>query len=180
MKEATCIITLRQLLSEQFVFRVPDYQRGYAWNSEFIVMWQDIMRLHRTENRKHYTGMLALEEITDEIVKENEAITGTTAFYIVDGQQRITSLIIILNSLIAYVSDELPNQDMTVYKDLLIVNDIIYRFGYSYKRQDGAAEFFEERIYKNNTSLPHADRCWAFLLFLAATQTGGLQSSKTK
>lgn len=138
------------------------------------------MRLHRTENRKHYTGMLALEEITDEIVKENEAITGTTAFYIVDGQQRITSLIIILNSLIAYVSDELPNQDMTVYKDLLIVNDIIYRFGYSYKRQDGAAEFFEERIYKNNTSLPHADRCWAFLLFLAATQTGGLQSSKTK
>jgi uncharacterized protein with ParB-like and HNH nuclease domain len=39
--------------------------------------------------------MLALEEITEDSIKENEAILGTTAFYIVDGQQRITSLVII-------------------------------------------------------------------------------------
>ena len=97
-EKATDIITVRQLLSGNHVFRIPDYQRGYAWNNEFIVMWQDILRLYRTSNRKHYTGMLALEEIIDESIKENEAITGTTAFYVVDGQQRITSLIIIISS----------------------------------------------------------------------------------
>jgi len=157
-KKATDIITLRQLLEAQHVFRVPDYQRGYAWYNEFIVMWQDILRLYRTTNRKHYTGMLALEEILDDNIKASEAISGTTAFYIVDGQQRITSLVIILCSLISYIKDELPNKDMSAYENLLVVNDVIYRFGYSNKRQDGATQFFEERIYKNNTGLPHADK----------------------
>ncbi len=157
-EKSTDIITLRQLLAERHVFRVPDYQRGYAWNSEFSVMWQDIMRLYRTNSRKHYTGMLALEEITDNTIKENEAVTGTTAFYVVDGQQRITSLVIILSSLISYVKDELPDQDMSAYNDLLVIDDVIYRFGYSYKRQDGATQFFEERVFKNNTSLIHADK----------------------
>ena len=157
-EKVTDIITLRQLLAGDHVFRVPDYQRGYAWNNEFIVMWQDILRLHRTGNRKHYTGMLALEEIKDNSIKRDEAITGSTAFYVVDGQQRITSLVIIINSIIAYIKDELPNQDMSQYDNLLVVNDVIHRFGYSYKRQDGAAQFFEERIYNNNTGLPHADK----------------------
>ena len=39
-KKATDIITLRDLLAEQHVFRIPDYQRGYAWHNEFIVLWQ--------------------------------------------------------------------------------------------------------------------------------------------
>lgn len=157
-EKSTDLLTLRQLLSNQHVFRVPDYQRGYAWNDEFLVMWQDIMRLYRTNNRKHYTGMLALEEIKDENTKVNEAITGTTAFYVVDGQQRITSLVIIIKSLIEYIKDELPNLDMSDYDDLLVINDVIFRFGYSYKRQDGASQFFEQRVYNNNPSLPHADR----------------------
>ena len=32
-EKSTDIITLRQLLAERHVFRVPDYQRGYAWNN---------------------------------------------------------------------------------------------------------------------------------------------------
>ena len=156
-EKKTDIISLRELFSGNHVFRVPDYQRGYAWFEEFEVMWRDIIHLYRTGNHKHYTGMLALEEISDASVLENEAIVGTTAFYIVDGQQRLTSLTIILNSLLAYVREELPDADMYSYSDLLVTNDI-YRFGYSYKRQDGAADFFEERIFKNNTGLVHGDK----------------------
>ena len=157
-EKSTDLLTLRQLLSNRHVFRVPDYQRGYAWNTEFIIMWQDIIRLYRTNNRKHYTGMLALEEIKDENIKENEAVTGTTAFYVVDGQQRITSLVIIVKSLIDYIKDELPNLDMSDYVNFFVINDVIYRFGYSNKRQDGAAQFFEQRVFKNNLGLPHADK----------------------
>lgn len=157
-KKTTDIITLRQLLENNHVFIIPDYQRGYAWNKEFLVMWQDILRLYRISNRKHYTGMLALEEIVDESVKENEAIAGTTAFYVVDGQQRITSLIIIISSLIAYICEELPDQDHTTYNNLLIINDVIYRLGYSDKRSTEEAKFFEERIYKNSTGQSHADK----------------------
>ena len=157
-KKATDIVTLRELLAEKHVFRIPDYQRGYAWNNEFVVLWQDIIRLYRTSDRKHYTGMLALEEIKDDSIKGTEAIPGTTAFYVVDGQQRITSLIIIISSLIDYIKDELPECDMSQYDNLLILDDFIYRFGYSYKRQDGATQYFEERIFKNNTGLSHADK----------------------
>ncbi len=156
-EKATDIITLRQLLSRNHVFRIPDYQRGYAWNNEFIVMWQDIIRLYRTSNRKHYTGMLALEEIKDDSIKENEAITGTTAFYVVDGQQRITSLIIIISSLITYICDELPDQNRATY-DKLLSNDTVYRLGYSFKRSNEEAKFFEERIYNNSTGQSHADK----------------------
>ncbi len=124
---STDIITLQQLLEGDHVFRIPDYQRGYAWNKEFLVMWQDILRLYKTSNRKHYTGMLALEEISDEKVKQDEAVTGTSAFYIVDGQQRITSLIIIISSLISYISEELSNQNSSLYDDILIYNDTIFR-----------------------------------------------------
>lgn len=157
-EKATDIVTLRQLLSGNHVYRIPDYQRGYAWNNEFIVMWQDILRLHRTNNRKHYTGMLALENISDNSIIENEAITSTTAFYVVDGQQRITSLIIIISSFITYICDELPNQDPATYKNLLIINDTVYRLGYSYKRSNEEAKFFEERIYNNSTGQSHADK----------------------
>lgn len=111
-EKKTDIITLRELFSGNHVFRVPDYQRGYAWFEEFEVMWRDIIHLYRTGNHKHYTGMLALEEISDASVLENEAIVGTTAFYIVDGQQRLTSLTIILNSLLEYVREELPDADI--------------------------------------------------------------------
>ena len=55
VEKATDIITLRQLLSGQHVFRVPDYQRGYAWSNEFHVLWKDIMRLHITDTSARMT-----------------------------------------------------------------------------------------------------------------------------
>ena len=98
--KVTDIITLRELLRGDHVFRIPDYQRGYAWRKEFIDLWIDILRLYRAdvENRKHYTGMLALEEL-NENEKDHEMVGDTNAFYIVDGQQRITSLIIIIKKM---------------------------------------------------------------------------------
>lgn len=153
----TDIVTVKELLSGDHVFRVPDYQRGYAWDNEFCILWQDIKRLYRTTNRKHYTGMLALEEIKDSALMEEEIIKGTTAFYIVDGQQRVTSLIILIKALLSYIEDELPAYDLSKYDDLLKINGV-YKFGYSVKRQDLAEQYFSERIFANNTGLPHADK----------------------
>jgi Protein of unknown function DUF262 len=42
------------------VFRIPDYQRGYAWGPRQLEdFWQDLNRLR--ENRNHYTGQLTIE-----------------------------------------------------------------------------------------------------------------------
>jgi hypothetical protein len=43
------------------VFRIPDYQRGYAWSApQLIDFWDDLNRLDADHN--HYTGQLTLEK----------------------------------------------------------------------------------------------------------------------
>lgn len=154
------LVTIKDLFSENHYYRIPDYQRGYSWESdkEFFELWKDILRLYHSNNpnRKHYTGMITLDEINKEIDIENENLYDTNSFYIVDGQQRITSIIIIIKTIIDYAKDNeidliLSNDD---YKFLLKGDSGIRRFGYSIKRQDGADEYFRKRIYESNKNIP--------------------------
>lgn len=65
------------------IFRIPDYQRGYSWDDKQLQdLWQDIDILG--EDQSHYTGVLSV------VTPKN----GTT--HIVDGQQRITTLVILI------------------------------------------------------------------------------------
>lgn len=55
------LISLSQLFDKS-IFRIPDYQRGYAWSeSQFDDFWDDIINLNN--GRNHYTGMLSLKEL---------------------------------------------------------------------------------------------------------------------
>ena len=47
------------------VFRIPDYQRGYAWTEiQIIDFWNDLINL--VEKHDHYTGMISLKQIDTE------------------------------------------------------------------------------------------------------------------
>ena len=99
-----------QSLSQIFqnrLFRIPDYQRGYAWQqAQLIDFWDDLVNLQK--NRFHYTGLLSMKILTDE---ETESwgsdlwITekGYKPCHIVDGQQRLTTFIILVNELVNFV-----------------------------------------------------------------------------
>lgn len=42
------------------IYRIPDYQRGYAWTlKEVEDFWDDLCRLETDKN--HYVGVLTLE-----------------------------------------------------------------------------------------------------------------------
>ena len=44
-------------LFKEKIFRIPDYQRGYAWQREQLKdFWEDLVNL--PEGRFHYTGVL--------------------------------------------------------------------------------------------------------------------------
>ena len=154
------LITVADLLQGNHYYRVPDYQRGYSWNSdkEFFELWKDILRLYHSNNanRKHYTGMITLDEIKNETDIDRENLCGTNSFYIVDGQQRITSIVIILKTIFDYAKDN--NIDSITsnskYEFLLEGDSGIRRFGYSVKRQDGADNYFECRIYRADKKTP--------------------------
>lgn len=99
-------------LNELFVrkqFRVPDYQRGYAWEEVHRNdLLQDLEGLERLrEGRKHFMGTLVLH-------KQGEFQTEKTGrtferVDIVDGQQRLTTLVILLNE-IAHLLDGCDTQ----------------------------------------------------------------------
>lgn len=82
------------------VFRIPDYQRGYSWvtRPQLEDFWEDLLRLR--ELRSHYTGQLTLEKVPDAAWKKWDEDTllievkGYKPFYVVDGQQRLTTAIV--------------------------------------------------------------------------------------
>ena len=93
-----------QSLSQIFqnrIFRIPDYQRGYAWQGQQLRdFWEDIVNLQ--SDRYHYTGLLSLKKLNQEerskLGNDDSWIlkTGFNAYHIVDGQQRITTFVIML------------------------------------------------------------------------------------
>ncbi len=90
------------------VFRVPDYQRGYAWKTEHLEdFWDDLSRLE--EGRSHYTGQLTLEQVPDDAWRRWDEDMwliegkGYKPFYIVDGQQRLITAIILIKCLLERV-----------------------------------------------------------------------------
>lgn len=81
-------------LSELFTgssFRIPDYQRGYAWGKEQCDdFWKDIELLG--DNARHYGGQLILDI--------ESSAEGADNYLVVDGQQRLTSAVVALRAFV--------------------------------------------------------------------------------
>ncbi|WP_295456094.1 DUF262 domain-containing protein [uncultured Thiodictyon sp.] len=59
------LLTLSKIFTER-LFRIPDYQRGYAWTEKQLKdFWNDIQQLE--SNNNHYIGVLTLETVSREI-----------------------------------------------------------------------------------------------------------------
>jgi len=109
--------TLTKLISEN-LFRIPDYQRGYAWEKkqwdDFI---QDLDALADDEVRSHYTGTVVVYADARREFKPYGKTKKLAVVDVVDGQQRLTTsalyLSIIIHALIAHGEEdfeqELPN-----------------------------------------------------------------------
>lgn len=106
--------TLSKLFTER-LFRIPDYQRGYAWTEEQLEdFWSDLCQIE--EGRNHYTGVLTLETVPKDQAENWEEdrwiieSKSYSPFYVVDGQQRLTTSIILVScitSTLAHPEDEL-------------------------------------------------------------------------
>src|ERR1051325_538129 len=95
------------LLFRQKIFRIPDYQRGYAWQREQLkAFWEDLVNL--SDNRSHYTGVLTLKDIPSNTIPNTEKEFWLVeelsyhVYHVVDGQQRLTTFIIFLQALVEF------------------------------------------------------------------------------
>jgi hypothetical protein len=92
-------------LFKQKIFRIPDYQRGYAWQTEQLKdFWDDLINL--SENRSHYTGVLTLKEVTVSPHQKEHWLVDDHSYHVyhlVDGQQRLTTFVILLEALVEFI-----------------------------------------------------------------------------
>lgn len=105
------------LLFQNRLFRIPDYQRGYAWQQPQLTdFWDDLINLQ--DGRYHYTGLLSLKNL-----KNSETTSwgsdlwmvskGFKPCHIVDGQQRLTTFVILLNEIVEYSRTLKENEGLT-------------------------------------------------------------------
>lgn len=101
---ATSLQSLSKLFTER-LFRIPDYQRGYAWGERQVSdFWNDLVNVE--DEKSHYAGVITFEEVLPEkwktwtddlwLIKAK----GFTPYYVVDGQQRLTTAVILIQCFI--------------------------------------------------------------------------------
>ena len=103
-------------LFREKLFRVPDYQRGYAWGREQLeAFWEDLINL--PDGRSHYTGVLTLNEIPSAKVQQDDKEFWLVddhsykLYHIVDGQQRLTTFTLFLQAFIELLRSLTENKD---------------------------------------------------------------------
>lgn len=101
--KATChrflLVALTQSVTDVLVprlLRIPDYQRGYAWEREHVQDFLDDLRLLEPGHR-HYTGTVVLLNGTQPVVDDN--LQALLPADVVDGQQRLTTVGLLLNEI---------------------------------------------------------------------------------
>ncbi len=101
-------------LFDSKIYNVPVYQRPYSWNSDNVdVLMKDIFETYIScdKNEGYYVGNLLLHD-------KNEKINGmATVYEVIDGQQRITTIALLLLSLYSIATIRKGEED-DVYRDL--------------------------------------------------------------
>lgn len=159
--------SLSQIFNKR-IFRIPDYQRGYAWQGQQLRdFWEDIVNLQ--SDRYHYTGLLSLKKLNREESRKlgnNDSWlldSGFDAYHIVDGQQRLTTFVIMLNEIIEFtckLPDNNGKSDDEIYLGFDNIRDIkakyisrkrppenlIITYMFGYENDNPSAEYLKYKV----------------------------------
>ena len=156
-----------QSLSEIFnnkIFRIPDFQRGYSWEERQLDdFWEDIQNL--SSDKIHYIGLLTVEPIKSCDIQNVEKWKddlwllkkGMSAYYVIDGQQRLTTLIILLHEILRTFDD---NEGLNYGAKSEWIDRFLYRsynqiyksFVFGYEKDNPSDEFFKTKILEQDSS----------------------------
>ena len=88
-------LPLQELFNNR-IFRVPDYQRGYAWEKRQVQEFLDDLAL-LDSSRRHYTGTVIFYKWPEPLRRTEDEGTSYVEVDVVDGQQRLTTVVLMLN-----------------------------------------------------------------------------------
>lgn len=160
------LFSISKIFTER-LFRIPDYQRGYAWTEKQLKdFWNDLIQLDADKN--HYTGVLTLEDVPNEKITEwsdDAWIIEHKSFYpyyIVDGQQRLTTTIILIQTILEIAVknvDQLNYTSLTDIRKKFVFDTkdsgISRSYIFGYEKDNPSYEFLKTEIFTETSETAH-------------------------
>jgi uncharacterized protein with ParB-like and HNH nuclease domain len=118
-------LTFDDLLQKK-LFRIPHYQRAYSWESKQRKdLFLDLEKLNKSHDKEkhHFMATIVCLKKGKQVLEDE--VSELTEFHIVDGQQRLTTLIILLKSIqkILEKGDKTDKKIATNIQTILIKED---------------------------------------------------------
>jgi hypothetical protein len=128
-------LNIKQMIQPEFkplidilsgkLFSIPEYQRHYSWTKKQRTdLFRDILKLHKArstyDDRVHFMATIVCLKTQD------KQQVGSNSFYIyevVDGQQRLTTLIILLKAISIRLLNEKQDEEAKELNKLLLKDD---------------------------------------------------------
>ena len=84
-------VVFEELLNGKIQYRVPLFQRTYDWSEDqWSQLWDDLLEIHTMDSpRKHFIGSVVTQQMSS-------SPEGVSRYMLIDGQQRMTTLFILL------------------------------------------------------------------------------------
>ena len=90
-------LSFNEIIRHEKIYKVPPYQRDYSWNEDdWEDLWIDLMNIYEN-SESHFMGSIVLLN------------SGDSAYSIIDGQQRFTTLSIVSLAIIAKIKELAKN-----------------------------------------------------------------------
>ena len=135
------LLSLNQLLHNDWLFEIPIYQRGYAWEEENLRdLWDDLYYLG---DREHYFGTILLKNADKAPVRAG--LKTLEHFEVIDGQQRLTTTLVLVRELISQMK-KLGDEDLRAQVSKLEEDYIVYLDHYKLTIGGEDASFFRDSI----------------------------------
>lgn len=159
------LVNLTQLFN-CVILRMPDYQRGYSWGTkketkQLNDLWNDLENIN--PEAYHFTGVITLEKITAKSkfrwekefdISENLTASigkiGYTPYFVVDGQQRLVSLIILL-SLLSKEKDILEKQKEISNKFISTASNGKLNYLFGYEKDTPSHQYLIGNIFEDSS-----------------------------
>ena len=137
------------------LFRIPDYQRGFAWQERQLSdFWSDLLRA--IADRRHYCGQLTLEKASETTWRQWQGDSwlvedaGYDPYFVVDGQQRLTTAVILIQCLLEILLPDtvIAGDKVSTLSERYLVkgHGVLQSCLFGYERDNPSHEFFRTQI----------------------------------
>ncbi|MBD2016316.1 DUF262 domain-containing protein [Microcoleus sp. FACHB-53] len=106
---------LRELLEGGKQFQIPLFQRPYSWSKkEWKALWEDIMEIYHDNEDNHFLGPIVTQAVPG-------TPDGISPFLLIDGQQRLTTLSLLLAALREHLKEQ-DSESAAELQELYLIN----------------------------------------------------------